>query len=66
MTYIHVHNGQKSNRGSEGCLTLPPASGRFHSVILDRYPTWKTGTAGAVLRQEDCRAGRRGGEVTGS
>ncbi len=39
MTYIHVHNGQKNNRGSEGCLTLPPGEWPgFIRLFLDRYP----------------------------
>jgi hypothetical protein len=38
MTYIHVHNGQKNNRGSEGCLTLPPTEWPgFIRIFLDRY-----------------------------
>jgi hypothetical protein len=38
-TYIHVHNGYRERRSSEGCLTLTPDDwARFISVFLDRYP----------------------------
>jgi hypothetical protein len=38
-TYIHVHNGFRERRWSEGCLTLAPDDwSRFISLFLDRYP----------------------------
>jgi hypothetical protein len=38
-TYIHLHNGSRSKRWSEGCLTIPPAEWeRFITIFLDRYP----------------------------
>jgi hypothetical protein len=37
-TYIHVHNGYRERRSSEGCLTLMPDDWpRFISLFLDRY-----------------------------
>ncbi len=38
-TYIHVHNGHRDRRWSEGCLTLTPADWpRFITIFLERYP----------------------------
>lgn len=38
-TYIHVHNGGRTVRGSEGCLTLIPDDwARFITIFLERYP----------------------------
>jgi hypothetical protein len=46
-TYIHVHNGYREKRWSEGCLTLTPADWpRFISIFLDRYPTFGDWHAG--------------------
>jgi hypothetical protein len=37
-TYIHVHNGFRERRSSEGCLTLTPDDWqRFITIFLDRY-----------------------------
>jgi hypothetical protein len=37
-TYIHVHNGFRNQRSSEGCLTLTPDDWpRFIAIFLDRY-----------------------------
>jgi hypothetical protein len=37
-TYIHVHNGYRERRSSEGCLTLTPGDWpRFIAIFLDRY-----------------------------
>jgi hypothetical protein len=37
-TYIHVHNGFRERRSSEGCLTLTPDDwARFIAIFLDRY-----------------------------
>jgi internalin A len=37
-TYIHVHNGFRERRSSEGCLTLQPDDwARFITIFLDRY-----------------------------
>jgi hypothetical protein len=37
-TYIHVHNGYREKRWSEGCLTLQPDDWqRFIAIFLDRY-----------------------------
>ncbi len=37
-TYIHVHNGYRERRWSEGCLTLTPDDwSRFITIFLDRY-----------------------------
>jgi hypothetical protein len=37
-TYIHVHNGYRERRWSEGCLTLTPDDWpRFITIFLDRY-----------------------------
>jgi hypothetical protein len=36
--YIHLHNGYKTKRWSEGCLTIPPAEWeRFITIFLNRY-----------------------------
>lgn len=38
-TYIHVHNGYRTKRWSEGCLTLTPDDWpRFITLFLERYP----------------------------
>ncbi len=38
-TYIHVHNGYRERRWSEGCLTLTPGDWpRFITIFLKRYP----------------------------
>jgi hypothetical protein len=38
-TYIHVHNGYRDRRWSEGCLTLTPNDWpRFITIFLERYP----------------------------
>jgi hypothetical protein len=38
-TYIHVHNGYREKRWSDGCLTLTPAEWpRFIMIFLARYP----------------------------
>ena len=43
---INVHNGGNYGRGSDGCLTIPPADwSRFMQAILDAYPNiedWHT------------------------
>jgi hypothetical protein len=37
-TYIHVHNGFRNQRSSEGCLTLTPDDwARFIAIFLERY-----------------------------
>ena len=37
---IHLHNGGRTKRSSEGCLTIPPAEWeRFISPFLARYRT---------------------------
>lgn len=37
-TYIHVHNGFRNQRSSEGCLTLTPDDWqRFITIFLERY-----------------------------
>jgi hypothetical protein len=37
-TYIHVHNGFRERRSSDGCLTLTPDDwARFITIFLDRY-----------------------------
>jgi hypothetical protein len=37
-TYIHVHNGYRDRRWSEGCLTLTPDDWpRFITIFLERY-----------------------------
>lgn len=38
-TYIHVHNGGKQKRGSEGCQTMPADDwAKFIQLFLDHYP----------------------------
>ena len=60
-TYIHVHNGFRERRSSEGCLTLAPDDwSRFIAPFLERYPDladWHTegryyGRKVAVLQVE--------------
>jgi hypothetical protein len=46
---IHVHNGYKGERGSEGCLVLHPSDWKgFIELFLDAYPhisDWVTATS---------------------